>query len=297
MRNLLAIFIMLLSGNVADAQTFGRASATDPYILTEAAAGRGFQDVGGRTQVNPTLVGGQKTAVIIAVGESTIANYDATNNLTCGTVDYTATNSTAQELDIYNGGIYQAKDPLLGNQSCGGSLLGRLADDLINASVFARVIVVPIAVGGVTMSEWATSGDLSNRISVALGRLVAAGLTSGTSLMAIVQDGANDNVQGTSQASWEASFNSMVSANPGIPFWFVAESTYDNGSASSTIQAAQAAVINGTTILAGPNLDSLTGTSCSASACRQASDNTHFTAAGSSSAASLWETAIAAKSW
>jgi hypothetical protein len=44
-------------------------------------------------------------------------------------------------------------------------------------------------------------------------------------------------------------------------------------------------------------LDTLVGTVCSGSACRQAADNTHFTGNGSDSAATLWESVIAARTW
>ena len=89
----------------------------------------------------------------------------------------------------------------------------------------------------------------------------------------------------------------MVAANSGVPLWIVALTTWDTRASNSAIRAAQAAVVNHTTIFGGPDLDTLVGTVCSGSACRQAADNTHFTGNGSDSAATLWESVIAARTW
>src|SRR5215831_5219785 len=118
-------------------------SAPDPYVVAEIDPLRiGFNAIDGRIEVDPRLVSTQKTAVIISAGESTIANYDAPNAL------FTPGNATVHNLDIYSGGIYQATDPLLSNQNGKGCLMGRLGDKLINVGTFARVILVPLAVGG-----------------------------------------------------------------------------------------------------------------------------------------------------
>ena len=56
------------------------------------------------------------------------------------------------------------------------------------------------------------------------------------------------------------------------------------GTIDSTIRAAQAAVVNGTDVLAGPDLDTITT--------GERQDGTHFDTYGADSASTLWKNAL-----
>lgn len=69
-------------------------------------------------------------------------------------------------LNISNGGIYDAVDPLLGPDSGAGNYGGRLADKLIDGDVCDRVILAPMAHSGSSVAQWAAAGVLHGRIAV-----------------------------------------------------------------------------------------------------------------------------------
>lgn len=72
----------------------------------------------------------------------------------------------------------------------------------------------------------------------------------------------------------------------GVP-WILAKSTYIAGVAYPAIRSAIDELVNGSTLFAGPDTDTLTGTAVN----RQA-DGTHFKAAGADAAADLWIASI-----
>ncbi|MGM4929702.1 sialate O-acetylesterase [Tardiphaga sp. 619_E2_N8_5] len=249
----------------------------------------GYRNTNGRTQVDATLVGGQKTLVIIVIGQSNACSVSST--------PYTPSNSLAHNLNIYDGGVYRMKDPPLGCSQTpvtgsppAGAWMGRLADKLINASVAARVIMVPAAMAGSYIGDHDPAGTQPNnyiRLKVALLRCAALGLTPDA---VIWMQGEGDNVAGTSQANYTAALNRIIAQSRTDGYsgpWFVNKTTWNAGAASATIQAAQDAVINhGTGIWAGANTDSLNNTN------RQ--DLCHFTDAAMDSVASLMLTALQA---
>lgn len=281
----------------------GSLAPSDPYDLTGSdthnANGNGayapngvypgFSNTNGRVQVDPTLVGGQSTLVILVAGQSNCCSVSPSA--------YTATNALSQCLNIYNGGVYKMKDPLLGsshtptsgNPPLCGSWVSRLGDKLIAGGVAARVIMVPCGMAGSWIGDWDPAVSPINnyqRILVALRRCATAGLTPSA---IIWHQGENDGGSGTSSATYQAVFNRIVAqsridgyAGP----WFVDTVTWGPGVAYPTIQAAQAAVVNhGAGIWAGANADSLDNTF------RQP-DQGHFTDAGMDAVASLVVTAL-----
>ena len=220
---------------------------------------------------------------------------------------FTPTNaSSIFELSIFDGKIYPAVDPLIGpNQVLVGTTpeIGnpalRMADSIISNGYFQRVYLVPFAVSGTQISDW-FSGNEVPLIPIAVRRIKQKGITCGgtnVTCVLIWGQGESDNTFGTSQATYTTDLNGVISASVSAGFighWYVAKQTY-NGATSAAIQAAQAAVVNGTTVFAGPNADSLVGSVCGVganAACRNATDNVHWTDNGSFSYAALWVTAL-----
>jgi hypothetical protein len=256
-------------------------ASSEPYALRDlfdpALYGTPNRNADGLTQVNPNLVSGETTCVILAAGQSTIAN--------SGNGTYTKTNSKIHCLNIYNGGMYSAVNPLLGVTGTGENFLIRLADKMITAGKYQRVILVPLAIGSTNASNWAVGGFVNERLGVAALRTLALGLTP---TYFIWQQGEADCALGTSQSNFSNSLTSIISTIrgplPTTPI-YISQTTMQNSITSSAIRAAQAAAVGGT-VFAGPDTDSLTGTN------RQG-DGTHFTAAGNDALAGLWNAKLA----
>lgn len=258
------------------------ASAPDGLSFPEWAAGNppgGNTISTGKSIRDPRLASGQNTGVFIVAGQSNGANY------TVGAA-YTQTNPTKIDvLSIYDGGTYAATEPLLGCETYGsdqtrGNVFTQVADQLISAGIFQRVILIPIAIGGTPVNLWTTS--FGDRLMVAFKRAQAVGLTVTAVLW---QQGESD--PATSQASYQADLNTVIAKPRAAGFnapWFVAKCTYFTGTTSAAVRAAQAAIVNGTNIFAGPDTDTLGST--------YRYDNAHFSSTGATSAATLWKNAI-----
>lgn len=257
------------------------APSADPFLVDESAK-NAFVFPKGDTKTirDPRLNIGESTAVFIVAGQSQAANYQPTA---------TPTNaSKIDQISIDDGGCYAAIDPLLGcnNGANTGNLFLRVADKLITNGDWDRVILVPCAVGGTSITRWTAGGDLHSRLLAARARSVARGLPVTAVLW---QQGEADGAAGMSQANWQTHFGNMLTAfratGETCP-WLVAKSTLQSNATSSAIRAAQAAVVSGT-VFAGPDTDTLTGGTNRA-------DGTHFTSTGANAAADLWVTAIEA---
>lgn len=261
-------------------------SAVDPFVVTESSSNPigGYRSTNTKTLRTPVIAAGESTGVFVIAGQSTCANsLDGS---------YTPTNgSKIDNFNIYDGGTYVAADPQLGCtiDTVGGvgNLFFRMADKLITTSVFARVIIVPIGVGGSQISEWAPGGAHNKRLIISAQRLAAVGLPITAFLW---MQGETDAALGTVQATYQTALGNVIGTPRALGYnapWLVGQCTYNSGNTSSAVRAAQAAVVNGTTIYAGADTDTLTGTSVN----RQA-DNTHFKVAGGDAAAALWRTAV-----
>lgn len=269
-------------------------SAPDPFVLDDTIAisqGGGdfpYRQTAGLTVRNQAFNPALRNLVLIAAGQSNVTTVNPTL--------FTPTNSSViDNFNIYDGASYSIGGPLLGTQQIGtnqGCVAARLADLFVTNNIFDRVIIVPIAILGTTAANWAT-GTLSDRIGVAMRRLKSRGYIVGSTGLTFAITwwlGETDNSNATSQASYAASMATVLSNAQAQGFsgfnsrFFVNTETWISGTTSATIQAAQAALPNGTTFFAGGNIDTLNGTS--------RYDNTHLTDAGAASAATLVYNAI-----
>lgn len=272
----------------------GAASLPDPFLLYDTqftSVTYGYRTTAGLTQRSPTINPALKTLVLITSGQSVWANTNPSL--------YTPSNaSVVDQFNIYDGAVYSIGGPLLGTTwtpaaTTLGNLSARVADLLVTNGKFDRVIIVPIAVGSTLVADWA-AGVHSNRISVAMLRLASRGITAGmtgVTFALIFGDGENDNIGGTSQAAWTASFATLKSNIVATGFSgriFVPQETYQSGGTSTAVRAAQAAVVDNVTVFSGGDFDTLTGSTNRQSGGTDA----HMTDAGAGSAATLMYNAM-----
>jgi hypothetical protein len=244
--------------------------APDPHHLFPTAVGLlPFNSISGRAVANPVI--DADTAVILVAGQSNAGNFGTGSA-------YTPSNNGIYNFNISNGGTYEAAEPLLGNDSSGFGFPIRLADKLITAGHFTKVILVPMACGGTSVAQWAT-GDCRHRITAMCSRLQHANLTPTFGLW---HQGETDGGLGTSQAVYSARLAAVLWAfrSGGVvaPF-FIAQVSYPNVSAG--IRAAQADAANGIDVFLGPDTDTLTTG-------YRAVDGVHFNGSGLAAHAQLW---------
>lgn len=252
----------------------------------------GYADTGGKTVRSSAVNTGIRNLVLILAGQSNMGSV--------ASAAYSPTNGGAiDNLNVYDGQLYVASDPLLGSsyiyQNFGGNGQGglgmRLADALISAGKFDRVILVPISIGGTYIAQHA-DGVLSNRIPAALARLKARGIVEQTNVTfaLLLGQGETDQSQGTSQAAYTAAFGRLVARARAAGLAgriFVAVQTRLSGANYAPVRAAQAACVdNGAGIFAGPDADAITS--------GRYADGTHFDTAGLTALTSAWQSALAA---
>lgn len=266
--------------------------SNDPFVLGENYRSdgwlnnQGYADVSGKTIRSSVLNTAQKNLILITAGDSNMASV--------GPSGFTPTNaSVVDNFNIYDGANYAAVDPLLGQtlSSLGnGGIAARVADQIVTAASFPRVIVVPCAVGGSTSAMWAAGGVLYGRLNVVMARLAARGITPATTNVTfalVYQIGANEH--GIAQATFQANVAQTIAKAKDAGFSgrvFIPKYSIAANAADATIVAAQTALVDNVNYFDGGNIDSLTGGTN-----RQA-DGTHLTAAGQASAATLIYNAI-----
>lgn len=288
------VSLLLLWPSIACAQVAG--GWTDPNLLPVITGGAVLNvNISGLARRSQAVNTGIKNLVLIVAGQSNVTNIAPSA--------YSPVNASSIDvMNITDGAIYPAVDPLIGCSFSwgGGNPALRLADNLITAGLFDRVILEPVAVGGSSVADWAT-GTSSNRIQVALQRLSAKGFTARTNVtVAIIWgQGETDTTLGTLTAAYTASLNTVMGNAATAGFtgrWFIAKQSWNGTTVSANVQNAQVAAIGGS-VFAGPNADVMINSTCSASACRQNPDpqgstNLHFSDAGSITYAAGWQTTM-----
>lgn len=309
MKRLVSVFIFLVLVTAA----FGRSGGTggsskvDPYILRPPVIAGAFNVVNHGTSavtlralqtVNPAV----RNLILIGAGQSNMANSPQAS-------PYVPTNTAViDQLNIDDGGIYNAADPLLGTSINnypalgGGNPLLRIADAEITAGNFDHALVASVAIDGSPVADWdpTTNGVISDRLPVLFGRLASKGIVAGTNVTVVVLwgQGETDTDRGTAQAAYFNALSNVISASRTAAgynvMWLVAEQTYSTGVISTAVQNAQLAIVNHpANIWAGPNADAIIGTTCGGLTCRP--DNLHFGNNGMPvyvGAASGWQAAL-----
>lgn len=259
----------------------GGASLRDRFYITpeydlQNLGKRSRFDTTGRVLVDPRPVAGERTLTLICAGQSNIAN-------ACDT-PYTPTNvGKVLNLNIWDGGLYRYQDPVLGASAQVACWVGRLGDKLINAGRCERVVLVTIGMGASFVIEHTPGNPENSKITAAVERCRALGLTVSAFLW---MQGEADN-GGTSQADYTTRLQQVIATPRAIGEtapWYIAKCTLMSGVTSATIRAAQASVVNGDDVRAGPDTDTLTGAN--------RWDTTHLSGTGANACADLWVTAL-----
>lgn len=213
-------FLLLILGITALAQRgpiVAGSSAPDPFALSVgngelAEAIPGFTSTNGKVQKSSVISAPTTTAVILTIGQSLIA----TSSL--GT--YTTVNGASDNFNIYDGGIYGCSNIILGAAwapaTGSNSPNCVIADSLITAGTYTRVIMASIGIGGTPCAVWDTGGALRNRITVLMRRLQAKSLTPATGFVGdvwvLLHYGETDAVIGTTQAAMATCIRNMDTA-------------------------------------------------------------------------------------
>jgi hypothetical protein len=268
----------------------GLASRPDPYRVNEyppqGVNGIGFRNVSSRTLQSSIIVAPSTTKTVIIAGQSNHATAP-------GTTTYTTVSSQAQNLNIYDGGIYAGADPILGATNAAtvgvSSVSMRLMDRLISQGKATRAIAVPIAVGGSTYADWVPGSTygLFTRLSTAILRCRARGLEPDAILWAM---GETDGTLGTSAASITASINAITDAVRAMscvaPAYF-GKFTMVSGTANSAVRTGidNAIDTTGRKIYAGYDAD----TTLTVASGYRLADQTHLSDTGLSALANGWQ--------
>lgn len=222
------------------------------------------------------------TAVILAIGQSNAAN-DAAKKITTRFPD--------RVFNYFDGKCTVAASPLLGATREGGEFLTLLADDLIAAGTYGRVIIVAAAHGSSSVLRWRRSGDLNERLLSALKTL-----PSGYKVTEVVwHQGEQDFKLMTPADLYAASFNSLVETlrENGVDapvFNAVATrcGTKASWTAANPTAAAQRAVIDDRRVFLGADTDALLGEA------DRAADKCHLSESGQAKTAAAYAQAIKA---
>lgn len=108
---------------------------------------------------------GAQTMVLFTFGQSRAANNVESR--------YSAGPNAFQ---LFGGSCYPLSDPLLGTDSNDGSVWSRLADLILAAGTYNRVVIVPTAVSGSSVTHWAPGGNLNSQLIGAVQSTITAGL-------------------------------------------------------------------------------------------------------------------------
>ena len=273
-----------------DMLTVSIASATDPFIFNEYAAfpDKGWNNLRGKTETSSVFASPSTTKTIIIGGQSLMATAN-------GTSTYTTVSSLANQLNIYDGGIYLGSDPVLGcsyTPSVGVSSIGmRTADSMISRGKATQCIVVPIAIADTPYAVWTPSatGTLFGRITTAILRCRARGLEPDAFMWG---EGEKDSSIGTSAASITASIQEIAAGIRAAPIsctapFYVGLYSMTNGSTNATVRTGISNSVSAPlNIVLGYDAD----TNLTVAGGFRLGDNTHLSNTGLATGATGWTT-------
>ena len=272
----------------------GNAGSSDnPFVFGELLRddvpenNRGYGNVVGKTVRSPTLNTSQKNLILIVAGDS--------NTSGTGPSLFTPVNaSVVDNFNVYDGATYNYDDPpvgcALGGVGIGGNICGRIADAIVTSGAFARVIVVPLGIGGSNVGHWVQGGMLYNKIPAAMKRLEARGITpsvENVTFALIYMTGANDH--GTSSSAYVTGYQQVVNKAKSVGFVgrvFVPVYSMLNNVTDANVRAGQVSLVDNVQYFSAGDLDALPSTP------NRQVDGTHFSATGQANVAATIAAAI-----
>lgn len=219
-----------------------------------------------------------------------------TVNITPST--YVPVNSARiHQLNLFDGGLYEINGAMLGctfNEQPTSYGVGNVAAEVVDklAAYWDQIFVCVTSVGGSSIAQWGlpggdsfdSGGSLFKRGPAAMRRFKALGITPstpGVTFASLMTIGEADNVAGTTQANFQTRGQGFASSmlDAGVSRVFFTQESWYQGATSAAVRAAQAALVNGTTIFSAGDLDTLNNS--------YRFDTTHFNDAGRAAAATI----------
>lgn len=227
----------------------------DPFHLDAYQEfGIGFDSAGNRSLVDPRKVAGQKTVTIVTLGQSNISNSVA------GVYQSASPNiGNIHNFNFIDGGMYEAKDALLGCHGTGLNTAMYLAEKMRGTGVADRVILAPMGFSASSSGDWASGGILNHRIGVMARRMAVLGY--GPDIIIWHQGEADAGV--TPQSVMQANLQSMIDTCRSVGFScpiIICKASYRSPAnpSDAATRAAQAAVVNtAAKVYAGADTDTL----------------------------------------
>ena len=133
-----------------------------------------------------------RSAVVLAAGQSNIANYGEKPAVTA---------YPDRVVNFFNGRCFGARSPLLGADGARGDWLTLLGDEMIRSGRYDSVTIVPAAIGGVPIRRF-SDGDLGEMLDDVVARLAVA---QRRVTHVIWHQGESDFNEGTSADAYRAS--------------------------------------------------------------------------------------------
>ncbi len=231
-----------------------------------------FADATRKVRASCGQLATDRTMVAVLLGQSNAANHG----------ELVPTRPHENLFNYFDGGCFEASDPLLGATGTGASVWTRVGRRLLDHNVYERVILAPLAVSGATVQDWAPGGKLAGSLVRNLAELEHVGLAV-TSVM--WQQGEADAADHTSRSDYERRLRAVIgtirSRVRAAPIYVSSTSRCALIRPDPEIRAAQAAVVDRrANILAGPDVDALDE--------RYRYDGCHFNDDGLEALADLW---------
>lgn len=215
---------------------------------------------------------GAGTAVLLILGQSNASNEGKGARVEKAHV---------YNFNVFTGRCFMASDPLLGTTGKGAGFAMRLGAMLVDAKLFSDVVLVPIAVGGTRVRDWAPGGAHHPRALLALKRLKSADLPV---TFALWHQGEGDATPDFSKSEYKRHFMGMFTSlrlQGTKADFFVPLASLCRDSPHSGVREAQAELVDPKRgIYAGPDTDTL--------GLKERFDGCHFSSRGLDKHARLW---------
>ena len=231
----------------------------------------------GKTEV-ACPVPGPDTAVMLAIGQSNIAN-QAENRIT--------SHYRGQVVNFFDGKCYRAESPLLGATAEEGEFLTLLGDRLVDDGAYRNVVIIASAVGASEIARWRQGGALSG-----LMLHVLAGRPAGYRVTQVLWvQGEADYAIGTAPEVYTDAFHSLLDTLSGAGvaapvFLAIATRCVSSWQADNPIAATQRSLVDNRGVFLGADTDVLVGDA------DRRPDGCHFGARGQVKAADAFAAAI-----
>ncbi|MBA2656243.1 MAG: hypothetical protein H0U70_04575 [Tatlockia sp.] len=139
----------------------------------------------------------KNTAVLLAIGQSNIANH--------GQVKF-STLYPNKVFNYFNGKCYIASSPLLGASGEGGEFLTSLGDNLVDFSIYDKVIIISSGINNSMLYRWSQGGDLNTLLKSILAEVQ----TRYKITEVIFHQGETDFLINTTKEKYIESFHSLL---------------------------------------------------------------------------------------